>query len=241
MKYLLIILFFGCAKIDMHVSQLPEICDTQYSYNLTKRPFDPNTQSMIRRAYGMIDLSKTKNVLLLDFDGHTVSNTSWNYNGDFTCAPSGLTAAEIQVVVDTIQKYFASFNILVTTNEGLYNLAQRKQRIVFTESWEWYGKVGGVAYTNSFKWNNNTPAFVFSSLLGYHTRNIALAGLHESGHTLGLRHQADWKECVLLSIYKKGAIMGIMYNLPGGWIRGKTPYSCESDQNDIEIIKQTLG
>ncbi|MFZ1314270.1 MAG: hypothetical protein WAR38_15500, partial [Chitinophagaceae bacterium] len=37
-------------------------------------------------------------VLFLDFDGHTVSGTSWNYAGPIVCAPSGLDNTKITTI-----------------------------------------------------------------------------------------------------------------------------------------------
>jgi hypothetical protein len=125
-------------------------------------------------------------------------------------------------------------------------------RIVFTESWEWYGQVGGVSYTGSFTWGNNTPCFVFSSLLGYNTKNISEAASHEAGHTLGLRHQASYDASgVLVSSYNYGQgsgeiswapIMGVGYNSNLTiWHNGPTPNGSTSYQDDVAIITQAVG
>lgn len=239
---ILLLLFTSCQKND--VIPIPETCDFGVEYSLTKRPFNPDNQSRINwQRPNPWDMRRIKNLLLLDFDGHTVSGTSWNYNGDFVCAPSGLTQSEIQKITESIALYFFPFNVTVSTNENLIAVADNVMRLVLTESWEWYGRAGGVAYTNSFKWNDGTPCFVFTSLLGYHVENISLAGAHELGHTIGLRHQALWIDCILKSAYNtNGLIMGKPYGQPiVFWGIGPTPYSCTDIQNDKSILYSKLG
>jgi len=148
------------------------------------------------------------NVILLDFNGHTVSGTMWNVNGAFTCNSSGLNDAAITEVFNRVAEDYRPFYINVTTNETNYNLApyNKRMRVVVTTSNEWYGSgAGGVAYINSFTWGDNSPCFVFSALLGNNVKNVAEAASHEAGHTLGLRHQSSYNAaCTKLSDYNWG-------------------------------------
>jgi hypothetical protein len=149
----------------------------------------------------------------------------WNVTGPFTCNSSGLSDAAITEAFNRVAEDYRPFNINVTTNETKYNSApfNKRMRVVITTSYEWYGSgAGGVAYINSFTWGDNSPCFVFSSLLGYSVKNIAEAASHEAGHTLGLRHQSAYDAaCVKLSDYNWGQgtgeigwapIMGAGYN-----------------------------
>lgn len=130
-----------------------------------------------------------KNALLLDFDGQTVTGTPWNVQDTLRLAYSGMTDGEISSVVQQARATFEPLGFFVTTDESLYNLAPiGKSHAILTESWEWYGRAGGVAYIGSFSWNPPVPCFVFTSLLGYSGRNVGYALCHEIGHTLGLRH-----------------------------------------------------
>ena len=124
-------------------------------------------------------------VLFLDFDGHTVNGTSWNTSGPIFAVPSNMNATQITEVFNRIAEDYRPFNINVTTDSTKYLAAPVKQRmrVIMTITWEWYGRAGGVAYTNSFTWGDNTPCFVFTSLHEYNTKNIAEAGAHEAGHT----------------------------------------------------------
>lgn len=135
---------------------------------------------------------KIEAVILLDFDGHTVSGTSWNYAGDIIATPSGLNPQQIQYIVDSVTYDFRQLRILVTTNERLYDRAplNKRIRVIITQNYQWYGSMaGGVSYTNSFNWGDNTPCFVFSNLLQFNPKYIFEAASHEAGHTLGCRHQ----------------------------------------------------
>ncbi|HEY5774423.1 MAG TPA: zinc-dependent metalloprotease [Chitinophagaceae bacterium] len=192
-------------------------------------------------------------VILLDFNGHTVAGTMWNVNGTFICNSSGLSDAGITEVFNRVAEDYRPFNINVTTNETIYNSApyNKRMRVVITTSNEWYGSgAGGVAYINSFTWGNNSPCFVFSTLLGYNVKNVAEAASHEAGHTLGLRHQSSYNAaCVMLSDYNWGQgsgeigwapIMGAGYNQNMTlWNSGPNSLGCGIIQDDLSVITKT--
>jgi hypothetical protein len=193
-------------------------------------------------------------VILLDFDGTVVSGTSWNVNGDINCAPANLTETERANVFQRVVADFSPFNITVTTDESVYNNANpyKRMRVIITETWEWYGKAGGVSFVNSFTWGDNTPCFVFSSLLNYDIKKIAEASSHEAGHTLGLRHQSTYDaNGVKLSDYNWGTgsgeigwapIMGAAYNQNLSlWHNGPNSISSTTIQNDVQIIANVVG
>lgn len=189
-------------------------------------------------------------VIFVDFDGHTVTGTNWNYMPEIVCASSGLTLDEQLAVMAQIEIDYAPFNVTVTSDEAVYNAASPNKRIrcIVTESYEWYGQAGGVAYVGSFTWGNDTPCFVFSSLLGYSVKKIHEAASHEIGHTLGCYHQAKWNEdCIKLSDYNTGCcgeapIMGVAYSQPvGKWWVGPNSQSCTTIQDDAQVIAKVLG
>jgi hypothetical protein len=192
-------------------------------------------------------------VLLLDLDGQVVSSTSWNYNGDIVCSPANLSPTAINEIVSRITEDFSAFEITITTNENIYNEADpfKRMRVIITETWEWFGQAGGVAFIGSFNWGNNTPCFVFSVLLNYNTKKIAEAISHEAGHTLGLYHQSLYSPvCSLLSEYYSGLgtgelswgpIMGVGYNRNmTTWRRGTSIYGCSNIQDDVNVIENML-
>ena len=194
------------------------------------------------------------NVILLDFNGQYVANTMWNVNGPITCAPANLTAEEAGLILQRVTTDYSPFNITVTTDEAVFNAANpsKRMRVVITESWEWYGQAGGVSYINSFTWGDNSPCFVFSSLLGYSVKKIAEACSHEAGHTLGLRHQSLYDaNGVKLNEYNWGQgsgeigwapIMGASYNENLSlWHYGPNSLSATTMQDDVAKIAAIVG
>jgi len=194
-------------------------------------------------------------VIFLDFDGHLVNGTSWNYNGPIDCGPAGLNSQQMTEIYNRIAEDYRPFTVNITTDSTRYWAApsHRRMRTIFTVSSGWYGNnAGGVAYTGSFTWGDNTPCFIFSALLKYNAKFLAEAGAHESGHTLGLRHQASYDaNCNLVSSYNYGTgtgetswapIMGVGYNKNfTTWHNGPNPYGCTNIQKDLDIITSTLN
>ncbi len=189
-------------------------------------------------------------VIFLDFDGYTNTSIRWSVS---TVAPANMTDVEQDSVIARVKRIYNPFNVTVTKDEAVYNNADHKRRIrvVITESWEWYGQAGGVAYRGSFVWGDNTPCFVFSSLLQYNYKYVGEACSHEAGHTLGLQHQAVCENGVITSSYYGGKWYGDIYRAPvmgasyavsydGEWWIGPTPSGCFDIQNDIQKLQVYL-
>lgn len=187
--------------------------------------------------------------IFLDFDGQTVDNTAWNYDGPIFCNPSGLTSAQITEVFNRVAEDYRPFTVNITTDSTKYFAAPltTRMRVIVTVSSAWYGAAGGVSFVGSFTWGDDTPCFVFSQQLGFSVKFISEATSHEAGHTLGLYHQATYDaNCVKTSDYNYGTgtgeiswapIMGVGYykNLTI-WHSGPNPYGCNNIQNDITVI-----
>lgn len=193
-------------------------------------------------------------VIFLDFDGHIVEGTSWNFEGPVVCKGSSLNATQLTEVFNRVAEDYRPFNINVTTDSTVYAAAPAKRRIrvVLTTSSSWYGNAGGVAYNNSFTWGDNTPCFVFTALLNYNVKNIAEAAAHEAGHTLGLNHQAAYDNiCNKTSEYNSGTgtgeigwapIMGVgYYRNVTLWHYGSNPFGCSYMQDDLGIITRAAN
>jgi hypothetical protein len=242
-KLLLILLLASCQKETLNKEQ-PLSCDfgidieATYRDGLTqkRKPQDPPPPPPPPPP-------TYSPVILLDFDGHTVSNTAWNWNGNIVCNSSGLSTEAMQEVFDKAVQAFAPWNVAVTTSDSIYNLAPANRRIrcVITTSHEWYGMVGGVSFVNSFIFTDATPCFVFSAALGYNTKYIKEATVHEVGHSLNLYHQSEWSNGVKIREYLFGPIMGNSYYQydPVSWWHIGTNSEGES-QNDTLIINQLL-
>jgi len=272
MKRLLVaglVFFVSCSKqLDEQQTVTPiqktdvQTCDFgMRSFNLSKRtPLSDDQTNFIEKpprgggSGGGTTTPPSNPVILLDFNGHVVSGTSWNYNGDIVCSSANLLAADQASILQRVSIDYSPFNVTVTTDENLYNSAPvaKRTRVIITESWEWYGQTGGVAFIGSFSWGNNTPSFVFSSLLTYGVKKIAEAASHEAGHTLGLYHISLYDaNCTKLSEYYSGhgagetgwaPIMGVGYyqNLTL-WHKGASTNGCTNIQDDAAIITSMVG
>ncbi|MFL5787543.1 MAG: T9SS type A sorting domain-containing protein [Flavisolibacter sp.] len=195
-----------------------------------------------------------KATIYLDFDGQTVSGTSWNINGPIVCGPANLTSDRITEIVNRVSEDYRPFAINITTDSTMYWAAPANQRIriILTVTNGWYGSsAGGVSYIGSFTWGDNTPSFVFTSLLQYNAKYIGEAVSHEAGHTLGLRHQSSYDiNCAKLSEYNPGTgsgeiswapIMGLgYYKNQTLWHNGSNPFGCNDMQDDLGIIKSNI-
>lgn len=187
--------------------------------------------------------------IFLDFDGHKVEGTSWNFFGAINCASANMNATKITEVFNRVAEDFRPFNVNVTTDSTRFLAAPINQRIrvILTTSYEWYGVAGGVAFIGSFSWPDDNPAFIFTSLHGYRTKDIAEAASHETGHTLGLAHQSRYDSaCNKVSDYHSGEgtgqigwapIMGTGYSRNFTvWHNGPNTYGCNNLQDDLAII-----
>jgi hypothetical protein len=192
--------------------------------------------------------------IFLDFDGQTVNTPYWNGGQPFVCASPNYTDAQITFFFNKVAEDFRPFNINVTTDSTVYFAApaNKRIRVIVTPTYQWYGMSGGVSYVGSFRWGNNVPAFVFSSLLANGDPNLcADAASHEAGHTLGLNHQSTFNSnCTLSAEYNPGAGTGVTswapimgnsyYKTLSVWYNGPTSSSgCNSSQDDMSIIANT--
>lgn len=185
-----------------------------------------------------------KGCLLIDFNGHDVTGL-W---GSFYCEPAALNIFQ-QLSIENRVRYDYSFNdsIVVTTDEAVYNTyPQNKRRRCVVTTTNFYGNVGGVAYINSFSWYDESPCFVFSSLLLNNEKYISDATSHEFGHTFGCRHAIKDTyfpdgTCVKDSEYLIGDfIMGNSYNscCP---IFGIAETACDVKEDEKQIINNTIN
>ena len=194
--------------------------------------------------------------IFLDFDGHYVQSTVWNGGNSFYCTPSGMTDPQITEAFYRVAEDFRPFEINITTDSTVFLAAplNKRVRVIITTTSSWYPGVGGISYIGSFTWGDDTPAFVFSDLLGpYSPKMVGECCSHESGHTLGLSHQSKYgSDCVNpLEPYNSGAgsgeigwspIMGnSYYRNMSNWNNGPTPYGCTSVQDNLSIIATQNG
>jgi hypothetical protein len=193
--------------------------------------------------------SQSRATVFIDFDGHYVNGTVWNWAGPINAQPAALNTAQINEIFSRVSEDYRIFNINITTDSTVYFAAPVKQRVrvIVTPTYEWYVPAGGVAFVGSFTWGDETPAWVFSGLLGNSAKKVAEAISHEAGHTLGLQHQSSYDiNCNKTAEYAGGQgtgeiswapIMGVGYNKNlTTWNYGKNAIGCNVMQDDISII-----
>lgn len=200
-------------------------------------------------------LSSASATIYLDFDGHNVNSAYWNGGNAFTCAPAGLNDAQVTEIFNRVAEDYRPFDINITTELAKFVGAplSKRMRIIITPTSNWFLGVGGVSFTGSFKWGDDTPAFVFSDRLGPNSaKMIAECCSHESGHTVGLSHQSKYDGiCNLTATYNDGIGTGVnawapimgngYYRNMTGWNNGPTPYGCSNTQDNLSIITGQNG
>ncbi len=162
--------------------------------------------------------SATK-VIYLDFQGFSTQNTQWNtdfslpniittpydLDGNYNTF-SSTERLNIQNIWERVSEDFRPFNVDVTTQdpgiEALRNTGGSDdhwgQRVVIGgHENDWFDPAlpitaGGVSYIGSFTWNSDTPNFVFAADY-VHAADIAEAVSHETGHSLGLVHDGQFR------------------------------------------------
>ena len=192
--------------------------------------------------------------IYLDFDGHDVSNSIWNFGTPFSCTPAMMSDDQITEAFNRVSEDFRPFNINVTTELAKFLAApiDQRMRVVITPTSAWCPSLPGVSYLTSFVWGDDTPCFVFSDRLTNNPRKIAEAISHESGHTMGLNHQAEFgSSCTLVSSYNTGTGSGvtswgpIMGNVSTRtltqWNFGPTVSGCSNKQDNLSIITANNG
>ena len=193
--------------------------------------------------------------VFLDFDGQKVISAAWNNGNLLNCAASGMTDAQITEVYNRVAEHFRPFNLDITTDSTVFLAAPitKRIRVIVTPTSSWYTGVGGISYTGSFTWGDDTPAFVFCDRLG--PNNPKMVGeccSHESGHALGLSHQSTYSNtCTLVATYSVGSgtgetgwapVMGnSYYKNSSGWNNGPTPYGCTSNEDNLLILSTSNG
>jgi hypothetical protein len=206
-------------------------------------------KSLVGQAPALNSNREASATIYLDFDGEIVRATIWNHNGPIEAEACTLPTEKKIDIFNRVAEDFRIFNLNITTDSSVYFATEpsRRLRVIITPTWSWYGAAGGVSFIGSFSAGEETPCWVFSSLLENNPKFIAEAISHEVGHTLGLNHQSVYdSNCDLVHEYAPGRgvgelswapIMGLGYfhNITT-WTTGTSFDGCTVIQNDIDII-----
>ncbi len=175
-------------------------------------------------------------VVYLDFDGEYVSGTPWNGGNPINAVSRNYSNAQIAEIWERVAQDFYAFQVNVTTNRSVFDAAPRNRRMmtIFTTTNTAAPGSGGVAYMNSFTWNDNTPCWVFNGGI----QTAATTASHEVGHTLGLGH--DGRTSPSEGYYNGhgdwGPIMGAAFGKRiDHWSKGEYA-NANNHQDDIAII-----
>jgi hypothetical protein len=203
-----------------------------------------------------------RSVILLDFDGHTVSGTYWNsgYNNgyDIIAAPfdadgntSTFNAYEVDLIktwFDEVADDFAPFTINVTTSEAVYQAANAYSRIrvIITPTNYFFPGYGGVAFYHAFSWGDDTPVWTWNTTL----ESNGETNSHEVGHAVGLSHDGGPLGFAAPTYYGGYEVGDLMHWSPimgayfdrgvKHWSRGQYP-EANNTEDDLAIMTGQIG
>ena len=204
--------------------------------------------------------------LYLDFDGHTLSGTTWNdgrpdpivvpaFDIDGNPAFTDEEKAIIQQVWRRVAEDFAPFDVDVTTedpgvdgiisngpgdvNIGVRALIGDDAEYTRTDPAEDLTGILGLAWVGSFGGGIDDPALVFSVNHGTDYAQIADTVSHEVGHTLGLDHHGSDVDGEYYGGH--GIWSPIMGSGPSDsvsqWSRGDYAGATNPTQDDLVVIQ----
>ena len=267
----LMLVLFGCKKesktssgqhqasekISQDVPKCGNDLNPEFAVRMSKARRSRDEQEIVnrRKPKDDPDPTSTPTVIFLDADGHTVENTIWNsFNSGnpFNCLDAGLTTDQINAIIKSAAEDFSTFQVVVTTDENLYNQTPKERRVrVIVTKFDGLENIipnsSGIAFIGSLWWKDDTPCFVFVNLLSGRTKVLANILSHEVGHTIGLDHQAEFDvEGNLIWNYHSGffsqrwnlkwsAIMGNTFfdEHISGWMSGST---LRGLQDDLKLL-----
>lgn len=158
------------------------------------RPPERTTRSPVARiTAGEVPLLNSRpgasGVIYLDFDGETVSGSSWAGGATIVAPAARMNASQVREAWERVARDFENFTLNVTTDLAVFNAAplNRRIRCVITSNDAAAPGAGGVAYVGSFT-STDQALKVCWSFVDLNAKDCAEVTSHEVGHTLGLNH-----------------------------------------------------
>lgn len=263
--------------MQFHTHDLPYLKtdkDGGIYYADTYRPATttiPTTTTPTKSAITAADAFKlhskagSSKIIYLDFDGHTITNTAWNSNGntlnalaydlDGIAGFSDAESANIAEIWRRIAEDYAPFDVDVTT-ELPASFGANVGRIVITRDTDATGQAmpaqgaGGVAYVGVWGMSNYasyySPALVYYNNLGNGQPDyVAEAASHEMGHNMGLSHDGTSTQSYYgghgTGYISWGPIMGTgYYRNVSQWSKGEYT-DANQTQDDVAIIASKVN
>ncbi|MEI6034908.1 MAG: M12 family metallo-peptidase [Verrucomicrobiae bacterium] len=201
------------------------------------------------------------NVLFLDFNGHTLTGTSWavtrtcvpfDTDGDMTTFSDAEQAAIIRIW-EAVAEDYKPFNVDVTTDVSTV-FGPKVGRALITKHLDAsglenpYSTSGGISYVGVFgrsDYATYSPSFVYYDNVGSTAQNVAEVASHELGHYVGLSHDGT-TSAEYYSGHGSGEtswapIMGSGYGKNvTQWSKGEY-YASNNPQDDLSILSGKLS
>lgn len=250
-------------QLDVSESSDSELNDLESGELESKKALRLGFGISLSDAFNLHSNPGAPNVIYLDFNGHQISDTVWNTDGDYDALPydidgnlysfSNKELDNIANIWHRVAEDFKPFNVDVTTEQpSQFN--ERTARVLITKKKDGKGKAlpfsgyGGIAYIGVWGGKNFSyyqPALVYYDNLASAPQYIAESASHEVAHNFGLSHDgsssASYYSGSGNGFIKWAPIMGQSHNAQvTQWSKGE--YSgANNKQDDISILAGKLG